>query len=150
MHTREDVSRQKTEDLGVTDLLVLDFEGNEKAYYAVHRRYFKKDKSTCPACGSTKTCCSKVVKRKFKDILFDSEDSFRIIDIYFYQRYLRCDGCKDSVFLEDIDFAQKGCRYTNRLSDKLAEGTFHYSYQKVCAYYGVPASTAWVQVFGKG
>lgn len=142
MHTREDVSRQKTEDLGIQDLLVLDSEGNDETFYAVHRRYFKKDKCTCPACGSTKTRCSKVIKRKFKDVLWDSEDSFRIIDVYFYQRYLRCDGCKDSVFPEDIDFAQKGCRYTNRLSDKLAEGTFRYSYQKVCAYYGVPASTA--------
>lgn len=142
MHTREDISRQKTEDLGIPDLLVLESEGDDETFYTVHKRYFKKDKLTCPACGSTKTRCSKVIKRKFKDVLWDSDDSFRIIDVYFYQRYLRCDGCKDSVFPEEIDFGQKCCRYTNRLSDVLADGTFHYSYKKVCNFFGVPASTA--------
>ena len=142
MHTQEDVSHQKTEDLGIPGLLVLDSEGDGETFYAVHKRYFKKDKSACPACGSTKTRCSKVIKRKFKDVLWDSKDSFRIIDLYLYQRYLRCDGCKDSVFPEFIDFGQKGCRYTNRLSDTLADGTFRYSYKKVCNFFGVPASTA--------
>ena len=65
-----------------------------------------------------------------------------MVDLTFYQRYLRCNGCNNSVFPEPIEFGDKGCRYTNRLSDALADGTFRFSYKKVCAYFGVPASTA--------
>jgi hypothetical protein len=142
MLTKDAVSPEKTTTLGISNLLALATEGDDKNYYVVHKRYFKNTKSVCPACGSDKTRCSKVVRRKLKDIIFKDSKSFKIIDLIFYQRYLRCDACKDSVFPEDIDFALKGCRYTNRLSDKLAEGTLRFSYQKVCAYYGVPASTA--------
>jgi len=141
-HAQGEVSSQKTEALGIPDLLVLKSNDDGDNYYAVHRRYFESEKSTCPVCGSTKTRSSKVITRKFKDILWQENGSFKIIDLFFCQRYLRCDGCKDSVFPEDIEFAEKGCRYTNRLSDALAEGTFQYSYKKVCNYYGVPASTA--------
>lgn len=141
-HTQGEVSSQKTEALGIPDLLVLKSDGDGDNYYAVHRRYFESEKSNCPVCGSTKTRSSKVINRKFKDVLWQENGSYKIIDLFFYQRYLRCDGCKDSVFPEDIEFAEKGCRYTNRLSDTLAEGTFQYSYKKVCNYYGVPASTA--------
>ena len=35
-----------------------------------------------------------------------------------------------------------GCKFTNRLSDILADGTFQFSYKKVCQHYGVPSSTA--------
>lgn len=141
MHSKNDVSPQRTSELGLRDLLALNLD-DDKSCHAVHKRYFNGEKSTCPACGSTKTRCSKVVKRKFKDVLWESQNSFKIIDLVFYQRYLRCDGCNDSVFPEEIDFSQKGCRYTNRLADRLADGTFKFSYQRVCDFYGVPASTA--------
>lgn len=36
--------------------------------------------------------------------------------------------------------AEEGCRYTNRLSDLLAEGTLTQTYEQVCRKYGVPAS----------
>lgn len=145
-YVQAEVSSLKTEELGIPDLLVLDGEGDDDNFYAVHHRYFKDKKSVCPACGSTKTRCSKVLKRKFKDIFWQDDDTYRVFNLFFYQRYLRCDGCKDSVFPEDIDFAEKGCRYTNRLSDALADGTFLHSYKKVCNYFGVPASTASVGV----
>ena len=141
-HTQGEVSSLETEVLGIPDLLVLDDRSDDDSFYAVHKRYFQDDKAVCPACGSIKTRCSKVEKRKFKDILWQGDDEFKIINLFFYQRYLRCDGCNDSVFPEDIDFAEKGCRYTNRFSDALANGTFRFSYKKVCNYYGVPASTA--------
>ncbi|EEP27266.1 transposase [Shuttleworthella satelles DSM 14600] len=147
-YKRKDVSKEKTAALGIDDLFALK-TSDDNHFYAVHERYFSDDKVACPACGSTKTRCSKVVKRNFKDILWDKpsgkdeeEKKFRVVDLTFYQRYLRCDGCNNSVFPEPIDFGDKGCRYTNRLSDDLADGTFRFSYKKVCDYYGVPASTA--------
>lgn len=143
-----DVSKQKTKALGIGSLLALK-TSTDTQIEAVHKRYFLDDKLACPACGSTKTRCSKVLRRSFKDILWgpvpedeNERQSFQVIDLVFYQRYLRCDSCNSSVFPEPIDFGDKGSRYTNRLSDALAEGTFRYSYKKVCAYYGVPASTA--------
>ncbi|MCB7304096.1 transposase [Bariatricus massiliensis] len=140
-YKKTDVSKAKTEKLGISSLLVLDDESDGSSFSAVHKRYFRNEKCTCPACQSQKTRTSKVVTRKFKDIL-TGDDGFEIIDLIFHQRYLRCDGCKSSVFPEDIDFSEKGSRFTNRLSDLLAEGTFRYSYKKVCDFYGVPASTA--------
>ena len=147
-YREKDVSKPMTEALGIADLLALKTSTKDH-YYTVHERYFTDDKLPCPACGSTKTRCSKVVKRTFKDILWDEtpaeegeEQGFRVFDLTFYQTYLRCDGCNNSVFPEPIDFGDKGCRYTNRLSDALADGTFRFSYKKVCDYFGVPASTA--------
>lgn len=140
-YSKSDISKTKTAELGIDSLLVLDAESTEASFSAVHSRYFKKEKCACPACQSHKTRTSKVVTRKFKDILGSDED-FELIDLIFHQRYFRCDNCKSSVFPEDIDFSEKGSRFTNRLSDRLADGTFRYSYKKVCDYYGVPASTA--------
>ena len=147
-YKEKDVSKPMTDNLGIADLLVLK-SSTDSHYYAVHRRYFTDDKLPCPACGSTKTRCSKVVKRTFKDILWDDvpadeeeKQKFRVFDLTFYQRYLRCDSCSSIVFPEPINFGDKGCRYTNRLADALADGTFRFSYKKVCDHFGVPASTA--------
>lgn len=140
---KSEVSRTRTKELDIQGLLVIDSD-DSKHYSAVHMNYFaNKNKPRCPACGSERTRSSKVVTRTFKDILKENNSKgFRIVDLVFHQRYFRCDGCGESVFPEDIDFASKGCRYTNRLSDKLADGTLTYSYQRVCDYYSVPASTA--------
>ncbi len=136
-----DISSPKTSDLAQDELLVLENEGDANNYFAVHSRYFSKEKICCPSCGSLRTRCSKIVKRTFKDII-EHDGQFRIVDLHFYQRYFRCDNCLKSVFPEPISFGEKSVRYSNRLADKLAEGTFQHSYKKVCAYYGVPASTA--------
>lgn len=147
-YKEKDVSTSMTDALGIGDLLALK-TSTDGHYYTVHERYFSDEKLPCPACGSTKTRCSKVIKRAFKDILWDEAPSdedegrgFQVFDLTFYQRYLRCDGCDNSVFPEPISFSDKGCRYTNRLADALADGTFRFSYKKVCDYFGVPASTA--------
>lgn len=140
-YKKTDISKAKTEKLGISSLLVLEVESDNSSFSTVHKRYFKNEKCSCPACQSQKTRTSKVVTRKFKDILAVGDD-FEIVDLVFHQRYFRCDGCKSSVFPEEIDFSEKGSRFTNRLSDLLAEGTFRYSYKKVCDYYSVPASTA--------
>lgn len=140
-HVQSNVSTPKTDILGIDELLVLGNEGDDKNFYAVHRRYFTDEKLICPACGSTRTRRSKVVERTFKDIIGDMPD-FRIINLHFRQSYLRCDSCGSSVFPEPISFGEKSVRYTNRLADKLAEGTLSHSYKKVCEKYGVPASTA--------
>jgi len=138
-----EVSKTKTEELGIEGLLVIETDDSDH-FIAVHKNYFKnEDRPRCPSCDSEKTRSSKVVTRTFKDILSaDDSKGFKIVDLVFNQRYLRCDGCGKSVFPEDISFASKGCRYTDRLSDKLADGTLTYSYKRVCDYYGVPASTA--------
>lgn len=138
----KDVSLSLTKSLGINSLLVLAEGSSDICFHTIHKRYFEKGKCICPACHSEKTRTSKVISRKFKDIIIEKGGKFRIIDIVFEQRYFRCDNCKDCVFPEEIDFAEKGSRYTNRLADKLADGTFQYSYKKVCEHYGVPASTA--------
>lgn len=85
-YKEKDVSKPMTEALGIPDLLVLK-ASTDSHYYAVHKRYFSDDKLPCPACGSTKTRCSKVVKRTFKDILWDKdpvdddEKGFRVFDL---------------------------------------------------------------------
>jgi transposase len=144
LYAKRNISKTKTELLGVPELLVLDEGSDDTHLETIHRRYFQDEKLACPACHSTKTRCSKVVSRKFKDVLWLDKDhkEFQIIDLNFHQRYLRCDECGKSVFPETTEFSDKGCRYTNRLSDALADGTFQYSYKKVCQHYGVPASTA--------
>lgn len=140
-YKQTDISNAKTAILGIDNLLVLNVENNEHCYHTIHKQYFNKGKKQCPACLSDKTRSSKVTIRKFKDIIECDED-FKVVDLFFHQRWFRCNSCKKSVFPEDIDFAVKGCRYTNRLADRLADGTLRYSYKKVCDYYGVPASTA--------
>ena len=131
--------------LGISGLLVVDVD-NEKGeksptYHTVHESYFQKRRFTCPCCGSTKTVEKKNTKRYFKDIL----STGNVIDLCFHQRYYLCTEC-GRVFHEDQDFAEKGCRYTNRLSDLLAEGTLTQTYERVCKRYGVPASKTSVGV----
>lgn len=140
-YKQTDISNAKTAILGIDNLLVLNDENNEHCYHTIHKQYFNKEKKQCPACLSDKTRSSKVTIRKFKDII-ECDKDFKVVDLFFHQRWFRCNNCKKSVFPEDIDFAVKGCRYTNRLADRLADGTLRYSYKKVCDYYGVPASTA--------
>lgn len=142
-YDKSEISKAKTAELGIKGLLVIETGGSGR-FCAVRNGHFKKEnKPRCPACGSTKTRSSKVVTRTFKDIIkADNAKGFQVVDLIFQQRYFRCDNCGQSVFPEEIDFATKGSRYTNRLSDKLADGTLAYSYQRVCDYYGVPASTA--------
>lgn len=147
-HRKSDISTPRTKKLDLDGIRVLKCSDDDH-YYAVHERYFSKEKLPCPACGSQRTRCSKLVRRVFKDILWEpppatkeEKRKFKIIDLVFYQRYIRCDNCGSNVFPEPISFADKGCRYTLRLSDALAVGTFEYSYKKVCNHYTVPASTA--------
>lgn len=144
LYTKQNISKTKTEWLGIPELMVLEAGSDDVSLEVVHRRYFEGDKPLCPACSSSKTRCSKIVDRKFKDLLWsgDEHKEFKIINLLFHQRYMRCDECKKSVFPEPIEFGEKGCNFTNRLSDVLADGTFQFSYKKVCQHYGVPSSTA--------
>lgn len=144
LYTKQNVSINKTENLGIPELVVLEENSDDINFEVIHRRYFEDEKPLCPACRSAKTRCSKIVVRKFKDLLWTDNEhkKFKIINLFFHQRYMRCDECKKSVFPEPIDFGEKGCKFTNRLSDILADGTFQFSYKKVCQHYGVPSSTA--------
>ncbi len=144
LYTKQDISKAKTEWLGIPELVVLKDSSDDVCLEVVHRRYFEGEKLPCPACQSLKTRCSKIVDRKLKDLLWldDNHKEFQIIDLLFHQRYLRCDNCGQSVFSEPTEFGEKGCRFSNRLSDALADETFQFSYKKVCQHYGVPASTA--------
>ena len=153
-YRKTNISEQKTNELNLDGISVLKYS-DDNHYYAVHKRYFSKEKLPCPACGSQRTRCSKLVKRVFKDILWDSPSApeekkrgFKIIDLVFYQRYIRCDNCGDSVFPEPVSFADKGCRYTLRLSDALANGTFEYSYKKVTIEDGVTGGSVGTGVNG--
>lgn len=144
------VSQSRTDELGLSGLVVVseadDRDTVDFTYHAVHKSYFCKDKMKCPFCGGTNTAETKIRPRKFKDILTYGEDKGKVIDLIFHQRFFRCDDCNEKIFREDIDFAEEGCRYTNRLSDILAEGTLTRTYERVCKEYGVPASKASVGV----
>lgn len=144
LYTKENISKAETERLGIPELVVLKTNSDDVGLEVVHRRYFEDEKLLCPACRSSKTRCSKIVDRKLKDLLWLDEDhkTFQIISLLFHQRYMRCDNCRQSVFPEPTEFGEKGCKFTNRLSDALADGTFQFSYKKVCQHYGVPTSTA--------
>ena len=144
LYTKENISKSETERLGIPELVVLKTNRDDVGLEVVHRRYFEDEKLLCPACRSSRTRCSKIVDRKLKDLLWldGNHKEFKIIDLLYHQRYLRCDNCGQSVFPEPIEFGEKGCKFTNRLSDALADGTFQFSYKKVCQHYGVPASTA--------
>ena len=144
LYTKQDISKAKTGWLGIPELAVIADGSNDTCLEVIHCRYFKDEKLPCPACHSLKTRCSKIVDRKLKDILWLDEEhhKFQIIDLLYHQRYLRCDECRQSVFPETAEFGEKGCRFTSRLADTLADGTFQFSYKKVCQHYGVPSSTA--------
>ena len=144
LYEKRYISKTKTDWLGIPNLVVLEGSDNDAYLEVVHRRYFEGEKLPCPACQSNKTRCSKIVDRKLKDLIWldDEHKKFQIVDLLLHQRYLRCDNCGQSVFPETTEFGEKGCRFTNRLADALADGTFQSSYKKVCQHYGVPASTA--------
>ena len=142
-------SQDRTDTLGLPELMVVsemdDSETVETTYHTVCRSYFSKEKAACPYCDGTNTAQTKIRPRKYKDILPSKNGERKVIDLIFHQRYFRCADCK-RVFNENIDFAEEGCRYTNRLSDLLAEGTLTETYEKVCKRYGVPASKTSVGV----
>lgn len=142
-------SQTRTDALGLQGLMVVseadDPDTVEFTYHAVHNSYFSKEKPVCPYCQGKNTAETKIRPRKFKDILPSENGERKVIDLVFHQRYFRCDDC-NRVFGEVIDFAEEGCRYTNRLSDLLAEGTLTQTYEKVCKEYGVPASKTSVGV----
>ena len=144
LYEKRYISKTKTDWLGIPNLVVLEDSDNDAYLEVIHRRYFEGEKLPCPACQSNKTRCSKIVDRKLKDLIWldDEHKKFQIVDLLLHQRYLRCDNCGQSVFPETTEFGEKGCRFTNRLADALADGTFQFSYKKVCQHYGVPASTA--------
>ena len=146
LYERYNISPEKTQRLDIEELCVLATEEDDLQYQAVTQRYFSKEKATCPTCGGKRTRTSKIVTRKLKDILPSDDGHTCVIDLIFEQRYFRCRDCKNRVFPEEVLFAEPGCRYSNRLSDLLAEGTLTHSYSKVCAYYGVPASKTSVGV----
>lgn len=142
-------SQDRTDALGLPDLMVVseadDPETADSIYHAVHKTYFSKEKQICPYCQGANTAETKIRSRKFKDILPSANGNRKVIDLVFHQRYFRCDDC-NRIFSENIDFAEDGCRYTNRLSDLLAEGTLTETYERVCKRYGVPASKTSVGV----
>ena len=142
-------SQDRTDALGLPNLMVVseadDPETADSIYHVVHKSYFSKEKHICPYCQGANTAETKIRSRKFKDILPSVNDNKKVIDLIFHQRYFRCDN-RNRIFNENIDFAEDGCRYTNRLSDLLAEGTLTETYEKVCKRYGVPASKASVGV----
>ena len=144
------VSPHRTELLSLPQLQVVseldETDKKESTYHAVHSSYFTKGKPTCPVCGQNHTVETKIIPRNFKDLLPTDDDRVKVIDLIFHQRYFRCLDCGNFVFHEGIDFAEEGCKFTNRLSDLIAEGTLTKSYEKVCKEYGVPASKASVGI----
>lgn len=142
-------SQDRTDTLALSGLMVVGEADNRDTidyiYHAVHKSYFSKAKTVCPHCGKANTAETKIRSRKFKDILFSESGEHKVIDLVFHQRYFRCADC-GRVFREGVNFAEENCRFTNRLSDLLAEGTLTRTYEKVCKEYGVPASKASVGI----
>ena len=137
------ISATKTEKLKLDGMMVVPmFDGTDDSdylYHVVHESYFSKVKPKCPYCGATHTDEKKIRERKYKDILPGSNSKDNVIDLIFHQRYFKCQKC-GHVFGEDSFFAENNCRYTNRLSDLLAEGTLTRTYEQVCKEFGVPSS----------
>lgn len=136
-------SKDRTDALALPELMVVSEEDDKSTidytYHTVHKSYFSKEKPICPYCWNQHTMETKIRPRKFKDILPSDTGERNVIDLVFHQRYFRCENCH-RIFREDTEFAEESCRYTNRLSDLLAEGTLTQTYEKVCNEYGVPAS----------
>jgi transposase len=143
------ISQSRTAALALPGLIVVgeptDGAATNVTYHAVHESYFSKEKFVCPYCQKSNTAETKIRPRKFKDILPSTDGEHHVIDLIFHQRFFRCNDCK-RIIRESIDFAEDGCRYTNRLSDLLAEGTLTQTYEQVCKKYGVPASKTSVGV----
>lgn len=144
------VSSDRTQALGLPQLQVVsdldEADKKETTYHTVHSSYFTKEKPKCPVCGKQNTAETKIIPRKFKDLLPSEDGKVQVIDLVFHQRYYRCKDCESIVFHEDIDFAEEGCKFSNRLSDLIAEGTLTRTYERVCKEYGVPASKASVGI----
>lgn len=142
-------SPERTAALNIPELMVVseldEVDSVANTYHAVQHSYFEKEKLVCPYCKENNTVETKIRPRKFKDILTSAGQKRDVIDLVFHQRYFRCKTCK-RVFSESISFAEDGCRYTNRLSDLLADGTLTQTYESVCRKYGVPASKTSVGV----
>ena len=144
------VSPDRSEALGLPDLQVVseldDDETKASVYHTVLSSYFTADKPACPVCHGMNTAETKIIPRRFKDLLPTDTGKVKVIDLIHHQRYFRCKDCKNVVFHEGIDFAEEGCKFTNRLSDVIADGTLTRSYERVCKDYGVPASKASVGI----
>ena len=86
LYTKQNVSINKTENLGIPELVVLEENSDDINFEVIHRRYFEDEKPLCPACRSAKTRCSKIVVRKFKDLLWTDNEhkKFKIINLFFY------------------------------------------------------------------
>ena len=144
------VSPDRSEALGLPDLQVVseldDDETKASVYHTVLSSYFTTDKPACPVCHGSNTAETKIVPRRFKDLLPNKDGKVKVIDLIHHQRYFRCRDCESVVFHEGIDFAEEGCKFTNRLSDVIADGTLTRSYERVCRDYGVPASKASVGI----
>ena len=144
------VSPDRTQALGLSQLQVVseldEADKKETTYHTVHSSYFTKDKPVCPVCGKQNTTETKIIPRSFKDLLPSDDGKVQVIDLVFHQRYFRCKDCESIVFHENIDFAEEGCKFSNRLSDLIAEGTLTRTYERVCKEYGVPASKASVGI----
>ena len=51
LYERYNISPEKTQRLDIEELCVLATEEDDLQYQAVTRRYFSKEKATCPTCG---------------------------------------------------------------------------------------------------
>lgn len=144
------VSPERTKALALPALQVVseldESDSKENTYHAVSATYFTKEKAVCPVCKGTHTVETKIFPHKFKDLLPGDAKKPKVIDLIYHQRYFRCLDCPGVVFHEKTDFAEDGCKFTNRLSDMIAEGTLTRTYEKVCKEYGVPASKASVGI----
>lgn len=144
------VSTERTAALALPQLQVVseldEADKKETTYHTVHSSYFAKEKPVCPVCGKQNTTETKIIPRAFKDLLPSTDKHVKVIDLIFHQRYFRCKDCGNLVFHESIDFAEEGCKFSNRLSDLIAEGTLTRTYERVCKEYGVPASKASVGI----
>ena len=144
------VSTERTAALALPQLQVVseldEADKKETTYHTVHSSYFTKGKPICPACGKQNTTETKIIPRTFKDLIPTDSNQVKVIDLVFHQRYFRCKDCGNLVFHENVDFAEEGCKFSNRLSDLIAEGTLTRTYERVCKEYGVPASKASVGI----
>lgn len=92
------VSPDRSEALGLPDLQVVseldDDETKASVYHTVFSSYFTADKPVCPVCHGMNTAETKIIPRRFKDLLPNDDGKVKVIDLIHHQRYFRCKDCE--------------------------------------------------------
>lgn len=121
------IDETRTQQLGIAELLVQADCGDDFIYCA-----FPKTNSNprCPRCGSSDTIVHLTRTRILRDILPDTQEPIRFIELHFTCRSYQCSKCKN-VFTPNYEFALPRSRLTRRFEDFLVRESISHSLSDV-------------------